>query len=91
MILSFCDGDYSTADDKLKKLCDFDGAIIVVHEDKDKKRTAWLGNGKIVADNFEDSKYNGYVFRFSKHFKQLHSFDHDSLMEEFRSAANGRS
>ena len=91
MMLSFCDGDYSTADDKLKKLCDFDGAIIVVHEDKDKKRTAWLGNGKIVADNFEDSKYNGYVFRFGKHFKQLHNFDYDSLMEEFRSAANGRS
>ena len=62
-----------------------------MHEDKDKKRTAWLGNGKIVADNFEDSKYNGYVFRFSKHFKQLHNFDYDSLMEEFRSAANGRS
>lgn len=49
MMLSFCDGDYSTADDKLKKLCDFDGAIIVVHEDVDKKRTAWLGNGKTVA------------------------------------------
>ena len=49
MMLSFCDGDYSTADDKLKKLCDFVGEISVVHEDADKKRTAWLGNGKTVA------------------------------------------
>lgn len=49
MMLSFCDGVYSSAEDKLKKLCDFDGAIIVVHEDADKKRTAWLGNGKTVA------------------------------------------
>lgn len=64
MMLSFCDGVYSSAEDKLKKLCDFDGAIIVVHEDADKKRTAWLGNGKTVAENFEDSMYDGYVFRF---------------------------
>lgn len=67
--LYFTDGKYQTAAERLQKLCDFVGVIVVVHEDADGKRRCWLGNGKIVAMNYtESTDYPGYELKFEECF-----------------------